>query len=150
GSNGTKGSPVCRDQSRRKLSNISCHAASCTAAVLVMTPSRSNRQPRMPSGSPSTGQAYESPAWRDMRGSPPVDPGRQLAHRPLVGAGVADHHRYAILVPALDQRHAVMAARLSVGTARGEGAPGPGQVLLPCRRPDDVLDAHGSERVRRL
>src|SRR5215831_20213504 len=82
--------------------------------------------------------------------SPTVDPGGQFTHRPLVGAGVADHHRYAVRVAALDQRHAAVAARLAVRTASGEGTLGPGQVLLPRRRPDNVLDTDGPERVRCL
>src|SRR5215831_1167770 len=125
-----------------------------------MTPSRSNRQPRMPSGSPSTDQAYESPprhGYADACSpettgacSPAVDPGGQLVQRPLVGAGVADHHRYAVRVPAFDQPHAIVAARIAVGISGGEDALGPGQVLLPRRRPYDVLDTDGPERMRRL
>src|SRR5215813_5387809 len=100
-----------------------------------MTPSRSNRQPRMPSGSPSTGQAYESPARQGYgrRQFTNRRSGRQFTHRPLVGAGVADHHRYAVRVAALDQRHAAVAARLAVHAASGEGTLGPGQVLPPPR-----------------
>src|SRR6516164_418347 len=82
--------------------------------------------------------------------SPTVDPGGQLAQRALVGTGVADHHRYVIGVPPLDQAYSVMAARLAVGTPRDEDTLGPGQVLLPRRRPDDVLDTHGPERMRRM
>ena len=70
--------------------------------------------------------------------------------RPLVGTGVADHHRYAVWVAALDQPHAIVAARFAVGISGGEGVLGPGQVLLPRRRPDDVLDTHGPKRMRRL
>jgi hypothetical protein len=70
--------------------------------------------------------------------------------RPLVGTGVADQHRYAVRVAALDQSHVFVAARLAVGTPGGEDTLGPGQVPLPHRRPDDVLDAHGPERMRRL
>ena len=56
GSNGTNGWPVAPDRSRRNSSNILVQAAACTLAVFVSTPSRSNRHPRMPSGSPSTHQ----------------------------------------------------------------------------------------------
>ena len=53
GSNGTKEPPVCAARSRRKSSNISFHAAACTFAVCVSTPSRSNRHARIAAGSPT-------------------------------------------------------------------------------------------------
>jgi hypothetical protein len=40
---GTKGSPVSADRCSRNWSNSLFHAAACTRAVLVSTPSRSNR-----------------------------------------------------------------------------------------------------------
>ena len=51
-------------------------------------------------------------------------------HGPLVGTGVADHHRYAVRVAALHQPHVIVAARLAVGTSGGEGALGPDQQPL--------------------
>src|SRR4051794_32574489 len=61
-SKGVKPSP---SRCRRYASNISFHAAACTFAVWVMTPSRSNRQARMPSGSPSRPgtAAWEEFTW---------------------------------------------------------------------------------------
>ena len=53
--------PVCRDRSRRKASNISFQAAACTLAVCVRTPSRSNRQAAMPSGSREPAPARSRP-----------------------------------------------------------------------------------------
>src|SRR5262249_42833736 len=82
--------------------------------------------------------------------SPTVDPGGQFTHRPLVGAGVADHHRYAVRVAALDQRHAAVAARLAVRAASGEGTLGPGQVLLPAAVQMTYWTPHGPKRMRRL
>src|SRR5436190_22409984 len=47
------GSPVRPARSRRNASNICFQAAACTRAVCVRTPSRSNRQARIPLGKPS-------------------------------------------------------------------------------------------------
>src|SRR5580700_3753469 len=53
GSKGTNSVPVLWARSERNSSNISFHAAACTVAVWVTTPSMSNRQARTPSGSPN-------------------------------------------------------------------------------------------------
>src|SRR6266513_5033980 len=47
------GSPLRSARSRRNASNICFQAAACTRAVCVRTPSRSNRQARIPLGKPS-------------------------------------------------------------------------------------------------
>src|ERR1041384_170883 len=71
-SKGTNGWPVPAARGRRESSNISFPAAAWTVAVLVRTPSRSNRPARMPSGRPSTAVAYpKTPGARQERWARP-------------------------------------------------------------------------------
>src|SRR5579875_1617208 len=57
-SKGTHGWPVAAARRRRYSSNICFQALAWTTAVLVRTPSRSNRQAVTPSGKPSTPVLY--------------------------------------------------------------------------------------------
>src|SRR5450759_1691048 len=79
--------------------------------------------------------------------SPSVYPDRELMQRHLIGAGVGHDHYEAVRVTPLHRRDLLAAASLGMGGARFQYLLGPGQVVLPGRRPDDVLGAHAPESV---
>src|SRR5688500_6806103 len=90
------GAPARWARSARKASNISFQAAACTLAVWVSTPSRSNRQAVMPSGTWGRLTALTVPVApapgrpRRPASSPQVAHGTTLGGELVAEAGVGD------------------------------------------------------------
>ena len=136
-----RGSRRARACARRKSSNICFHAAACTLAVSVSTPSRSNRQARVTSGRPSMRATYRLPVSGASR---PVDH-RSGAHRGARPAARPVHMR------GLRARRAAPCTRRAPGTrgsARPTQAARAHQVHGQCRRLGTPRAAPGAHRRR--
>ena len=78
---GRSGSCVRRLRSRRKPSKVSFQAAVCRSSVWVSTPSRSNRQARMPGGRPRRALAPDRDLARSCSAGMPPPRGSSVSSR---------------------------------------------------------------------